>query len=57
MPNGLLNDAYFAPAIKQTVFQGTQPAQLEVRGLIGQRSPGWQEQMEELGFGSAMSPA
>ncbi|MCW1924268.1 recombinase family protein [Luteolibacter arcticus] len=50
----LLNAAYLAPAIKKAIFQGTQPARLQVQDLLAQRSPDWPTQMCDLGFeGSA----
>ncbi|MES2476438.1 MAG: recombinase family protein [Verrucomicrobiota bacterium] len=46
----LLNAAYLAPTIKESIFQGTQPAKLQVQDLIQQRSADWQLQIRELGF-------
>jgi len=46
----LMNAAYLAPAIKQAIFQGTQPSELQVQDLIKPRSMDWNVQMEELGF-------
>ncbi len=46
----LLNAAYLAPAIKRAIFQGIQPAHLQVQDLIVERSLDWQSQMQELGF-------
>ena len=45
-----MNAAYLAPAIKQAIFQGTQPSELQVQDLIKPRSMDWNVQMEELGF-------
>lgn len=46
----LLNAAYLAPAIKKAIFQGIQPANLQVQDLLAPRSLSWREQMIELGF-------
>lgn len=48
----LLNAAYLAPPIKRAIFQGNQPATLQVQDLIQQRSADWQVQIRELGFGN-----
>jgi site-specific DNA recombinase len=53
----LLNAAYLAPAIKRAIFQGTQPATLQVQDLIRQRSADWQVQILELGFGKILPTA
>ncbi|HEX7262531.1 MAG TPA: recombinase family protein [Luteolibacter sp.] len=53
----LLNAAYLAPAIKQAIFQGTQPSQLQVQDLIKPRSMDWNVQMKELGFVAAETSA
>jgi hypothetical protein len=39
-----------APEIKQAIFQGTQPVELQVQDLIKPRSMDWEVQKRELGF-------
>ena len=46
----LLNAAYLAPDIKRSVFQGTQPAEIQVQDLIKARSMDWEQQRQELGY-------
>lgn len=46
----LLNAAYLAPAIKRAIFQGTQPAHLQVQDLLMPRSLDWKQQLSDLGF-------
>ena len=46
----LINAAYLAPEIKQAIFQGTQPLELQVQDLIKPRSMDWEVQKRELGF-------
>jgi site-specific DNA recombinase len=46
----LLNAAYLAPAIKRAIFQGTQPAHLQVQDLLVPRSLDWKQQLSDLGF-------
>ena len=53
----LLNAAYLAPAIKRAVFQGIQPAHLQVQDLIAEHSLDWQLQMRELGFENSTAVA
>jgi len=40
----------FSPAIKRAIFQGIQPAHLQVQDIIASRTLDWQAQMRELGF-------
>ncbi|MCW1883111.1 recombinase family protein [Luteolibacter flavescens] len=51
----LLNAAYLAPAIKKSIFQGTQPARLQVQDLLTQRSLDWRTQMLDLGFDDSVA--
>lgn len=53
----LLNAAYLAPSIKRAIFQGTQPATLQVQDLLQQRSSDWNEQIRELGFSKLLPTA
>jgi site-specific DNA recombinase len=46
----LLNAAYLAPEIKRAIFQGTQPARLQVQDLLAPRSLDWRQQMKALGL-------
>lgn len=46
----LLNAAYLAPTIKRAIFQGTQPAHLQVQDLLVPRSLDWKQQLSDLGF-------
>ena len=53
----LLNAAYLAPSIKRAIFQGIQPANLQVQDLLQQRSADWNEQIRELGFRESLLTA